>query len=401
MKKTLKAKAVRESSTVPVRSQSLQRKCACGNAAGLSGECEECQGKQLAAQRKSGSASTASALPANVEDVLHSPGKPLDGHTLSTMEARLGHDFSNVRVHVDERANASASSLGATAYTVGDDIVFAAGKFDPHSQEGSERLGHELTHVVQQRLKPDQGSVPSGMHEAEAQDVSLSVASGHAARVNAAAASGSIQLDKGDNPLDEKAKAIIAIAKDDKKTAAERAVAIVKAIIDEYYATDKPLIDSVVYNNEKAGTGAHAEQKFSKTSKPEESTGIIYVGDDFLKGVTATHFARRVLQVGHEIEHIHQWREGLAGGHKSSEREFLAFYHEATLPEKPGTGRMTFSTRIRLIDAALGNYYCLDAKLQTSYADKKKELLDRRIKEIAAGGKPDKADPPTECKKSS
>ena len=375
----------------------MQRRCACGGAAGLSGECQECQSKQLTTQRQSGSQTASLALPSMVDEVVHSVGEPLEGPTLSTMEARFGHDFSNVRVHVDERAEESARLLGASAYTLGNDIVFGTAMYDPSSKEGTERLAHELTHVVQQRLSAVQTS-SSGTHESEARSIGASVASGQTARVTAAAPTGSVQQDKDDNPLDEKAKKIIAIAKDEKKTPEDRAIAIVEEIVKQYYAADKSLVDSVVFDNAKAGSGVLASQKLSKSSKPEESTGIINVGEVFLKGVNASHFARRVLQVGHEIEHVHQWREGLAGGHKANEREFLAFYHEALNPEKPGTGRMDPGTRIRLIDAALSNYDCLDATKKTEHAGKKKELMDRRASEITAGGKPDTKDPPG-CKK--
>ena len=104
-----------------------------------------------------------------------------------------------------------------------------------------------------------------------------------------------------------------------------------------------------------------------------------------------------MLQVGHEIEHIHQWREGLAGGHKVNEREFLAFYHEATLAEKPGTGRMLPGTRLRLIHGALDNYVCMEAGKQKEHAAKQKDLLDKRKGIIDAGTKPEK-EVPTTCK---
>jgi hypothetical protein len=66
------------------------------------------------------------------------------------MEARLGHDFSNVRVHTDSRAAASARSVDAVAYTVGRNVVFDEGRYDPHSAAGSRVIAHELAHVVQQ-----------------------------------------------------------------------------------------------------------------------------------------------------------------------------------------------------------------------------------------------------------
>lgn len=52
------------------------------------------------------------------------------------MEAGFGADFSDVRVHADERASRSAVSLGANAYTTGRDIYFAPGKYAPRRHEG-------------------------------------------------------------------------------------------------------------------------------------------------------------------------------------------------------------------------------------------------------------------------
>ncbi len=63
------------------------------------------------------------------------------------MEAALGEDFSDVRVHVDGQA----ADMGALAFTAGDDIHFAPGRYDPSSRGGRELLGHELAHVAQQR----------------------------------------------------------------------------------------------------------------------------------------------------------------------------------------------------------------------------------------------------------
>ena len=87
---------------------------------------------------------------ANVDDALASPGRPLDARTRRSMEARFGYDFSSVRVHDDARAAATAASIDAAAFTVGDDVVFASARFDPSSAEGGRLLAHELAHVVQQ-----------------------------------------------------------------------------------------------------------------------------------------------------------------------------------------------------------------------------------------------------------
>jgi hypothetical protein len=67
------------------------------------------------------------------------------------MEERFGHDFSSVRVGIDAEADRLASSLGAHAFTVGENIAFAEGKFEPETGRGQHLLAHELAHVVQQR----------------------------------------------------------------------------------------------------------------------------------------------------------------------------------------------------------------------------------------------------------
>jgi hypothetical protein len=90
-------------------------------------------------------------IPASVHDVLASTGRPLDAHARAVMEPRFGYDFSHVRVHTDAAAANSAQQVNALAYTVGGDIAFRAGAYQPHSRHGQALIAHELTHVVQQR----------------------------------------------------------------------------------------------------------------------------------------------------------------------------------------------------------------------------------------------------------
>jgi hypothetical protein len=77
-------------------------------------------------------------------------GLPLDTSTKEFMEYRFGHDFSNVKIHTDERATRTAASVNALAYTAGNDIVFGRGEYKPSTVEGRRKLAHELTHVIQQ-----------------------------------------------------------------------------------------------------------------------------------------------------------------------------------------------------------------------------------------------------------
>jgi len=123
-------------------------------------------------QRTAGNASVVQLLGADedqaspVHDVVgNGGGTPLDDGVRSDMEGRFGQSFSNVRVHTDTEASKSAESVGANAYTVGNDIVFRSGHFDTASPTGQRTLAHELTHVVQQRSGPVDGSpAPGGIN---------------------------------------------------------------------------------------------------------------------------------------------------------------------------------------------------------------------------------------------
>jgi hypothetical protein len=83
-------------------------------------------------------------------DAPRSPGRALDPSTRAFMEPRFGRDFSDVRVHTDPGAAASARAIDAHAYTAGRDIVFGPGRYRPDTPDGRKLIAHELTHVVQQ-----------------------------------------------------------------------------------------------------------------------------------------------------------------------------------------------------------------------------------------------------------
>jgi len=79
----------------------------------------------------------------------------LPSHVQAKMESSFGTDFSGVNIHAN---SGQATNIGALAYTQGNDVHFAPGQFNPDSQKGQELIGHELTHVVQQRqgrVRPD------------------------------------------------------------------------------------------------------------------------------------------------------------------------------------------------------------------------------------------------------
>lgn len=130
---------------MPDSQQVIRRKCACAE----SGTCKDCEQTAPIVQRKATFPAGGVEAPQIVNEVLRSPGQPLDGATRSFMEPRFGHDFSRVRVHTDARAGESARAVNALAYTVGQNVVFDHGQYRPGVPDGKRLLAHELAHVAQ------------------------------------------------------------------------------------------------------------------------------------------------------------------------------------------------------------------------------------------------------------
>jgi hypothetical protein len=134
------------------------------------------------------------------------PGQPLEPSVRVEMQSRLGHDLSRVRIHTDARAAASAQAMGAAAYTVGQDVSFAAGRYAPHTEPGQRLLAHELTHAVQQAgpaAPPTTAAPAPGLGRAaeiEADDNAERIAGGTPAQVNVAAPVGVAAKGAGDDP---------------------------------------------------------------------------------------------------------------------------------------------------------------------------------------------------------
>ncbi len=88
--------------------------------------------------------------PDRVERALAGGGDVLEPALQQDMSLRFGFDFTGVRVHKGAAAIEAARDLEAEAFTSGDRIAFAAGRYAPDSPRGCRLLAHELAHVVQQ-----------------------------------------------------------------------------------------------------------------------------------------------------------------------------------------------------------------------------------------------------------
>lgn len=104
------------------------------------------QAKGEGGAESGGSAATLTQLPP-----APGSGRPLGPAVRAPMERALGASLGSVRLHTDGQAQRLNQSLNARATTVGRDIYFDHGEYDPDSTPGRQLLAHELTHVLQQR----------------------------------------------------------------------------------------------------------------------------------------------------------------------------------------------------------------------------------------------------------
>ena len=121
-------------------------------------KCPECEEEEKKIQRKEinsvepGAGTSAE----NYISSLNGKGKSLTAGERAFFEPRFNYDFSKVKIHTDADAARSAQSINALAYTSGNDIVFNTNQYSPQTEIGKKLLGHELTHVVQQKADPGQ-----------------------------------------------------------------------------------------------------------------------------------------------------------------------------------------------------------------------------------------------------
>ena len=110
-------------------------------------------------------------------------GQSLDNKMATKAGGVMGQDFGEVKVHTDAQADTISRSIGAKAFTTGNDVFFREGEYKPHAADGQTLISHELTHVVQQGAGKATSSVqgkmtvndPNDKFEAEADTVAQKV----------------------------------------------------------------------------------------------------------------------------------------------------------------------------------------------------------------------------------
>jgi hypothetical protein len=101
-------------------------------------------------RKSNGNAGAPPAHDANAVRSQLGSGRSLDSRVQSQMSTAFGQDFSTVRIHTDSTATKLSSNLNARAFTIGHDVAFASGEYQPGTPIGDALIAHELAHVVQQ-----------------------------------------------------------------------------------------------------------------------------------------------------------------------------------------------------------------------------------------------------------
>jgi Domain of unknown function (DUF4157) len=297
---------------------SVQRKCSCGGAGGSGGECEQCkqenEGKML--QRKAAGATQSGVAPPVVQEVLNSPGRPLDRATRDFFEPRFGHDLSRVRIHTDALAAQSARSVNAAAYSVGGDMVFAERMFAPSSTEGRRLIAHELTHVLQQGTGHWRTGLSDRQHQHQVAESRPDQRAGAAGLPRQAVISqqlGYIGLQRqpqgqGGGGLDPGDQKIVDAAQRETAKFKCNVGPVIWGIINKHFSDDGRKVAGTACEAALPGLRTEFSTTDPKDPKLKRSVPMILAGKAFLAATDAAHLQDRVADVAKEIEKIDAWR---------------------------------------------------------------------------------------------
>jgi hypothetical protein len=133
-------------------------------------------------------------------------GAALDPDLREHFQGLWGFDLATVRIHTGAEADRLSRTLGAAAFTTGQDIFFREGLYGRDSAEDLHLLAHELAHTVQQAGAPVRGpdaptevlvSDPADASEQEAKRVAdgvLSTNTNDAAKPNSQSSRSPVQV---------------------------------------------------------------------------------------------------------------------------------------------------------------------------------------------------------------
>ncbi|MBV9210621.1 MAG: DUF4157 domain-containing protein [Acidobacteria bacterium] len=276
----------------------IQRKadCACG------GGCPRC---------------AAQGAPA-LDEALRQTGSPLDKESRAFFEPRLGRTLGSVRVHTGAASNEAARGLRARAFTVGEDIFFAAGQFSTDRAEGRQLLAHELVHTTQQQgnggadKRPAtklEVSQPGDAHEAEADRAAVAIMSGGRAPV-ISRTQGKLQRAPDDKTIDANKDVVGGFHPFDSaafKFNAKRALKMDMAKLQEFLKV--PMVmprESYYFSKDKGKEGEKHAAKSVETEYPDATERAqhytFFAGETWLDVIEPVTIATLDWQVAYNAE---------------------------------------------------------------------------------------------------
>lgn len=179
--------------------------------------------------------------------------------------------------------------------------------------------------------------------------------------------------DSSKKELSDDAKKIIKDAKDTSKPIEDRAKNAVKDIIKKYYPDAK--IKDVVYKEQTKGLQAERGNK----------DGKITVGKDFVDNIDKLN--NRITQVGHELTHVQQYKDGMNNKGQEHEREFKAHEWSAHAPNREGGPSMSHTDRANHAQEALREYGNMPKEDQKKHEKDADALRKFEAAERKAGGR--------------
>jgi hypothetical protein len=98
-----------------------------------------------------------------VREAMRVPGAPLLPRERAQFECAFGCDLSQIRIHTDAAAAAAAGAIDARAFTIGRDIFFADGAFEPRTRAGRTVIAHEIAHALQDLRRVEVGQIDAAV----------------------------------------------------------------------------------------------------------------------------------------------------------------------------------------------------------------------------------------------
>jgi hypothetical protein len=113
--------------------------------------CQGCEEEEPTVRGKGATVSgPVAAAPAAAITGSRGQGRALSSSERGYFEPRFGHRFDRVRIHDGAQATQLSESMGARAFSFGEDIFLGRGQYQPSSADGQRLLAHELAHTLQQ-----------------------------------------------------------------------------------------------------------------------------------------------------------------------------------------------------------------------------------------------------------